>query len=295
MEIQPQVADVEELSRDLQQISELPTLPEAADYHRAMVQRNGCSMREIKRAILLDPPLATTILREAGHQRPSGTPAPMTIEDALVLIPEETIRSLCARQPKLRTFAPWNELNLRTGVLWRHAVGTGILAKALHLRKRMRHIAGPDPYLAGLLHHIGWFALDSLRPQLVRKAIRSYHESGRWSLEQERDLFGFDHAAIGALLLESWGLHPDLVDVVRYHHQPSLTNRLSSYAALIQVASTISPDPFPLEIPLDQVESSLPNHLRFREGPHLLDEMRSRYGRYIRQAMNGSKMMLSWL
>ena len=97
------------------------------------------------------------------------------------------------------------------------------------------------------------------------------------------------------MLLEAWGIHPDLVAVVRHHHDPSKAGRLSGHAALIQVASSISPEPFPLEIALDHVESSLPNRLRFHQGPHLLEEMRSRYGRYINQAMNGSRLMLSWL
>jgi len=285
----------DKLKRELQQIRELATLPEAADYHQAMVHRRGCSVREIFRAILLDPPLAATILREACLHRPASTAKPASLDDAIRMLPEQSIRELCLHQPKLSTFAPWNELNVRTETLWRHAVGTGILAKALHLRKRMNRIPGPDPYLAGLLHHIGWFVLDALKPALVREAIRRFHQSGCWSIEDERALFGLDHAEIGALLLESWGLPRDLVSVIRHHHQASLANGLSSHAALLRIASVLSPDPFPLETPLDQIESTLPNRLRFREGPRLIEEMKDRYERYIHQAENGSRLMLSWL
>jgi HD-like signal output (HDOD) protein len=38
--------------------------------------------------------------------------------------------------------------------------------------------------------------------------------------EAERRVLGIDHAEVGAVLLESWGLPADIVEAVRYHHRP---------------------------------------------------------------------------
>jgi HD-like signal output (HDOD) protein len=49
--------------------------------------------------------------------------------------------------------------------------------------------------------------------------MRAYvAEHGGTFVDAERDLFGMDHAAIGALVAERWNLPPDIVDGVARHH-----------------------------------------------------------------------------
>jgi HD-like signal output (HDOD) protein len=274
-------------------LEELPTLPQMAHHLRATVHRNGCGLREIKRAILLDPPTAALILREASRQSPGAIIR--SIDDAVMHLSVDLLAVLCERQPQLTTFDAWNEIGVDSSYLWKHALETGILAKALHLRKRMHHVPGPDPYLTGLLHHIGWHVLDVLRPDLLRKAIADYQRDLHWSLERERMIFGMDHAEIGARLLENWGIDESIVRAIRYHHKPDRAGPYSGLAGLVQMASSLTDTPFLLNEPLTELPDTVPNRVRSRSGPLLLPELRERYGRYITQATSGSRMMLNWL
>jgi len=283
------------LNLRIRMLQDLPTLPEMASHLKKTAGRQECGIRELQRAILLDPPLSAMILGEANRRKKPFDPPMKTISDALTSLPAEMVREFCTHRPKLSTFDPWNELGSDTGLLWKHAVSTGLLAKSLHMRKRMNSTKGPDPYITGLLHHIGWVVLDTVEPHLLREAVKTYGETGVWTIQQERELFGMDHAEAGAILLEAWGLPEEIVRVVRHHHEPGKAGSLSAHAALLQVASTLSPVAFPLDEPLHEVSPELPNRLQYHSGPKLIPELQNRYGRYILQASSGARMMLPWL
>jgi putative nucleotidyltransferase with HDIG domain len=99
--------------------------------------------------------------------------------------------------------------------------------------------ASPDEAgIAGLLHDLGKVVLTSVCPELTAKAV-SMARSRRlpvWQAEEE--VLGFNHAAVGAALLRSWGLPDLVVDAVAFHHQPTLTdNPLATVVNLADAAA----------------------------------------------------------
>jgi len=95
--------------------------------------------------------------------------------------------------------------------------------------------------------------------------------------EIEHEAFGIDHAALGALLAEKWQLPQNMVDAIRYHHEPLLDGNEVEMSWLVFVANQVSKalsdeeiqismtSPLPgrvqtwLEIPFDEIANSLPN------------------------------------
>jgi len=55
----------------------------------------------------------------------------------------------------------------------------------------------------------------------------------------ERELFGCDHAQIGALLLKEWKLPSLLVATTQYHHVPTRSQSYSLEAAYVHIANII--------------------------------------------------------
>ena len=51
--------------------------------------------------------------------------------------------------------------------------------------------------------------------QIVYNENREFHET-------ELELLGFDHARVGALLVNKWKLSPTLEEVIGLHHQPEM-------------------------------------------------------------------------
>lgn len=74
-------------------------------------------------------------------------------------------------------------------------------------------------YTAGLLGHMGNLVLERfLAPESAR--IDEACAAGRERIRAEADVLGFDHAEIGARLVDHWELPELLVDAIRHHHRP---------------------------------------------------------------------------
>src|SRR5579883_1285177 len=97
-----------------------------------------------------------------------------------------------------------------------------------------------EAWLAGLLHDIGLLlfascaAADCAREESLRRAgfPRAYAETLVW---------GIDHATAGADLLSKWNVPSNLVEAVRHHAAPELSD--SPLAALLYIANVIDAAP----------------------------------------------------
>jgi HD-like signal output (HDOD) protein len=65
---------------------------------------------------------------------------------------------------------------------------------------------------------VGMLVLDRFCPAEFDQAIVYARQERIPIHEAERRLFGFDHADVGGLLAEKWGLTPTMVAGVRHHH-----------------------------------------------------------------------------
>lgn len=108
--------------------------------------------------------------------------------------------------------------SLVRGGLYRHSVGTAILAERLAV---LSGVCPPDQaYTAGLLHDIGKACLDQ---HVARVRPLFYHRADRLGvkvIEIEQELLGHTHTDIGVRLAESWGLYDALTEAISLHHRP---------------------------------------------------------------------------
>ena len=58
-------------------------------------------------------------------------------------------------------------------------------------------------------------------------------------LTRERELFGFDHSAMGALVVHKWNLAEDLEEIVRFHHEPAKARKAGTLASVVNLACQI--------------------------------------------------------
>lgn len=74
---------------------------------------------------------------------------------------------------------------------------------------------------AALLHDVGLLVFASNAKEHIRTIARTVQASGQSVSEVEEQIGKPSHALAGALLLGTWGLPFDLVEVAAYHHSPS--------------------------------------------------------------------------
>ena len=97
---------------------------------------------------------------------------------------------------------------------------------------------------AGLLSAIGSLILLGERQADYHAAIEKT-KAGPSLQEAETEVFGADHALIGAYLLGLWGFSEPIVEAVAFAAQPSRATGANPILAALHIARTLGP-PFPL-------------------------------------------------
>lgn len=182
----------------------LPPMPEVALRIRQLADDPDVGIPEIAKVVQMDPAVAGAILHAANSPLFMGAKAVSTIKDAVVRLGLKTTRSLATSIAMRQTFQLKSSLvKERIQQLWEHSVNVSALSYVI----ARRHGKPFDPdraLLAGLLHDIGIIP------------ILSYIETrGIKPSPSELDhIIAKLHGMIGVLVLNYWGLDPELVTVV---------------------------------------------------------------------------------
>lgn len=291
----PAQANWDQLLAALDEFPSLPTLPDVALRLRHHLESMEPNMARVREVALVDPAMAVLVMREAARQPWEGCTAPCSIHKALTTLTSEQLLDLAHDLSPSGPMDPWIAADADPRLLWRHALSTALLAKSLELRKRLVGPGAPDMYLAGLVHNVGWLVLHMAMPEQVLDAIRRGREVARWSLQHEREIFGIDHAELGARLLERWGLPASVVDMVRFHHDPDRAGMHPRHTALLTVSAAMAPHRFPMEPVLENVPTRMPHRLDKARGPAGVRAMEERYSAERQQVQTQVQLMLGWL
>lgn len=104
--------------------------------------------------------------------------------------------------------------------LWDHAFGTARLARKIMEVERAELSFAEDAYTAGMLHDIGKLMLANNLPELFQQALTLTQARSLPLVSAEQEVFGANHAGVGAYLLGLWGLPATIVEAVAFHHDP---------------------------------------------------------------------------
>lgn len=126
--------------------------------------------------------------------------------------------------------------DLPPGELWRHSIAVSVAAEGLI--RELKIGAGDEIFTAALLHDLGKLVLGGfVREDL--DAIRSAAARGMPFQLAEREVLGTDHAEIGGQMLESWSFPENLVNAVRWHHEPDSAEETSNTIDIVHVANVL--------------------------------------------------------
>lgn len=167
------------------------------------------SASDVARSLQIDPSLCVRILHLANSPYFGLSGKVGNVERAVVALGNSVIRSL-AVSTAAGLFAERSD-NMPAG-FWGHSVAT---AAASSLVAQLTRVPAGDALCAGLLHDLGSALLYRHSPEAAAEVwARPTDEV----LVAEADIFGHDHAALGALALDAWKLPSGIVHAIRDHH-----------------------------------------------------------------------------
>ncbi len=211
-----------DLRKAVQNLDALPAMPVIAQKLLALRLDTEEGERMLLVLIEQDPQISAKILGLANSAQIGVSRHVRTMKDAVMLLGLKRVQSVSTGIAimSLMSKPPSGKFNMQD--LWLHSFSVAFAM--LGLVRFMPAKTRPQDdqlFLAGMLHDIGYLALAFLSPTLSNKLhTRLAAETGRPSLEVEREILDMCHDELGAELGRHWNLPEEIIAVLRYHHHP---------------------------------------------------------------------------
>ena len=199
-------------------VSSFPSMPQAGIKLRALLAEEDVSTDEIEAILRHDPGLAANVLRLANSAF-FGVPRKVeTLKHAVTLLGVKRFAQIAVSASMSKAMDMAVEgYDLPPGELWLHSIAVSNSAEALARHKKFAETI--DVFTPALLHDMGKLVLGQFVKE-ERQEIERITAKGVPLDLSEHMVLGTDHAEVGALILARWSFPDDIVNAVRWHHNP---------------------------------------------------------------------------
>ncbi len=162
-------------------------------------------------------------------------------------------------------------------VFWEHSLACAILS-----RKLARSVAYEDSdkaYLAGLLHDLGFIVNLVLLPEETKRVMEKAASQGTFLGKIEYEDLGFTHCQSGEALARFWNFSEDIIEVIRFHHNPA---EASAYKVLVTIVALA-----------DRLSRSADMGLGYRETPDPASQWQNEWTLLVEQCPQAALMKWS--
>ena len=225
------------LNEILSKIKSFPSMPATGAKMLRMLEDPETTLDEIEDVLRHDPGLTGNVLRLANSAY-FGIPSKVssTRQAVLLLGLKKLIQLVIASCVNAVMDKPVPGYNLPPGDLWRHSIAVSIASEALV--KDKKNIEAEDIFTPALLHDIGKLILGHFVKD-EQATIEKIAQTGVPYVVAENMVLGTDHAEVGAEILTRWSFPREVIDAVRWHHDPDFTERPHASTDIVYLANLL--------------------------------------------------------
>ena len=250
---------------ELVQDARLPSTLHVSSRIAAAVESNYCSLEDIGTILETDIGLSAKVLRIANSPLFMGGGVD-TVRSALMYVGLGDIVALVAASEVMGAFedAPTHENPYE---FWYQNLFAATTAQVI-----ARHICLPEGRLftVGLLRGIGELAIRAALPEEAKKIKLIQCKTKLGLHEIEKEILGFDHAELGAVLLEKWGLPRTLVSPIEFYLNPYIAKEYRVEAAVVNLANYLKNEQY--QIPQPPLQNNL-IHAKHEQNMSIIEEL----------------------
>ena len=201
--------------------------PIAARRLEELTRNPKARLEQVVSVLETDPGLSVRLLRlvnSAGY----GLKVRVTsVRHAAVLVGTRRLHQVATTAAILDLFETSNETAVH---LLEHATVVGSLCRYLAVHLGLPH---DELFTCGFLHDIGKLMLLDTEGDKYANLVRAYGDAPDQMHIQERKMFGFDHAVLGAHVLTAWNIPEPVPKVVAFHHNPARAMQDTLLASMV--------------------------------------------------------------
>jgi HD-like signal output (HDOD) protein len=221
-------------------VNELPALPTLVSRLVELVESESATADQIEQLITTDPALTVKVLHLANSAYYGLTRTISTVKQAVIVLGFHTVKNLVLGVSAFMALRGARAPSAFEVGLWEHSFACAGIAREIMIVTERGIRQAENAFMAGLLHDIGVLFLYTRFPKEYERVMRAAQPDGARH-EVEGEILGTDHAEVGALITDSWGLPPMLVRLIGNHHAPYLPeDELRLPAACLMLADSWS-------------------------------------------------------
>lgn len=218
-------------------VGAFPSLPAGTTKLLSLLDDPNAAVAEIEEILRLDPGLTANVLK-LSNSAYFGFPAEIgSVHKAIVLLGAKRLIQLvmasCVNSVMKKSVPGYD---LPPGEMWRHSIAVSVAAEGLI--KELNTTKADEIFTAALLHDVGKLVLGEFVKDDIKKIENIVSKNVSFEVAEQIAL-GTDHAEIGAQVLENWGLPNQIVNAVRWHHNPEAADESSTLIDIVHVANVL--------------------------------------------------------
>ena len=214
---------------------QLPALPVVVTKVLGMLANPDLNMRVLCPVLSGDAALAARIIAISRSAYYGQRMLPTTLQAAVQVMGLRDLRNVII---SVVTYGLFKSSGQVAETLWAHSLGVALASRILSLR--LGRLNPEQAFLAGLLHDVGQMVFLQGDGEGYSRMARDARLNGTPITDAEQELYGFDHALIGAKMLESWNLEEEIGKAVGAHHNHEHMTDAKSLPAVLIMADYLA-------------------------------------------------------
>jgi HD-like signal output (HDOD) protein len=204
----------------------------------ALLDDPDCGVSDLSDIIRHEPALTANLLKLANSAY-FGLPGKLNdAKQAIVYLGMSQVVDLVLLVSCSNSFSGSHEgYGLKAGELWKSAVSGAIIANDLAQLKGLKQ--GSLIFTGALLRDIGKVVLDQFINPAISKIMDRVTDQSITFAEAERQVLGFDHVQVGAMVAKNWNFPDALQCVIRYYHSPLEAKGCFLEASVVHLADAL--------------------------------------------------------
>jgi len=213
-------------------IEQLEPMPVTAQRLLALMNGEDVSLARVAELVEFDQAIAAAVLRMARSWMYAGSRPPETVRDAVLRLGTVPLLNMVLGDylARIRTAAPLYDLS--EDDLWAHAAAAQLAVRAM--TQECPHARVPVvASTAALLHDIGKLVMSRCLNAGVDIIVSHAKQRGLTFVEAEQQLFGVNHAAVGAAIAVEWRFPDEVTDAIARHHDKEIARSTPILDAIV--------------------------------------------------------------
>jgi len=225
------------INKILTKIKNFPSMPASGAKMLCLLEKPETTVNEIEDILRYDPGLTANVLKLANSAY-FGIPTKVgSVRQAVILLGlKRLVQLVIASCVSAIMDKPIPGYDPPPGDLWRHSIAVSIAAEALVKDKGA--VDNEDIFTPALLHDVGKLILGHFVKEDL-EAIEDIAAKGIPYVVAENMILGTDHAEVGAQVLTQWSFPTDVVENVRWHHDPDSSESSNLHMDVVYLANLL--------------------------------------------------------